>query len=140
MKVFFDSSALVKRYVPEKGTDTVLLICEQASQLGISVICYPEIISALCRLRRDKQIDGSHYVTAKQGIAQDLRDATLCNITETTVLQAILLLEENTLRAMDSFHIAAALEWGADLFVSSDLHQSKAAKKAGLNVRTVPGT
>jgi uncharacterized protein len=138
VKVFFDSSALVKRYLPEKGTAAVLAICEEASELGLSVICFPEIISALCQLRREKQIEGAQYVSAKQGIALDLRDATLCNITETTVLQSILLLEENTLRAMDAFHIAAALEWGADIFVSSDMHQVKAAKKAGLTVRSIP--
>jgi len=39
-------------------------------------------------------------------------------------------LEENTLRAMEAFRIAAPLEWKADLFVSSDAHQIKAAKKA----------
>jgi hypothetical protein len=39
---------------------------------------------------------------------------------------------------MDTFHISAALEWKADLFVSSDLHQIKAAKKAGLTVRSIP--
>lgn len=138
MKVFFDSSALVKRYVSEKGSDAVLAICQEADQLGLSVICFPEIISALCRLSRDNQIEGTQYVTAKQGIAQDLRDAAICNITEMTVLQSIFLLEENTLRAMDAFHIAAALEWEADLFISSDLHQIKAAKKAGLTVRAVP--
>ena len=138
MKVFFDSSALVKRYVPEIGTDVVLALCEEASELGLSVICYPEIISALSRLRREKAIDGAQYVNVKQGIARDLTDAALCNISETTVLQSILLLEENTLRAMDAFHIASALEWEADLFVSSDLHQIKAAKKAGLTVRPVP--
>jgi uncharacterized protein len=137
MKVFFDSSALAKRYVPEKGTEAVLALCEEASELGLSVICYPEIISALCRLRREKRIGGAQYVAAKQGIAEDLRDAALCNITETTVLQAILLLEENTLRAMDAFHVAAAVEWKADLFVSSDSHQIKAAKSAGLAVRSV---
>ena len=138
MKVFFDSSALVKRYVPEKGTEAVLSLCEEASELGLSVICYPEIISALCRLRQEKQIEGPQYVFAKQGIADDLRDAALCNITEMTVLQSILLLEENALRASDAFHIAAALEWNADLFVSSDINQIKAAKKAGLSVRSVP--
>jgi uncharacterized protein len=138
VRVFFDSSALVKRYIPEKGTDTVLSLCEEASELGLSVICFPEILSALCRLRREKRIDGPQYVSVKHGIAQDLQDARLCNITETAVLQCILLLEENTLRAMDAFHIAAALDWQADLFVSSDIHQIKAAKKAGLKVRAVP--
>lgn len=138
MKVFFDSSALVKRYLPEKGTETVLSLCAEATELGLSVICYPELISALCRLRREKQIEGPQYVTIKQGIIQDMRDATLCNITEAAVLQSILLLEENTLRAMDAFHIASALEWEADIFVSSDLNQIKAAKKAGLTVQSVP--
>jgi uncharacterized protein len=138
VKVFFDSSALVKRYVPEKGSEAVLSLCEEATELGLSVICFPEIISALCRLRRERRIEGPQYIAAKQGIALDLRDAVLCNITETTVLQCILLLEENILRAMDAFHIAAALEWEADLFVSSDTHQIKAAKKAGLAVRAVP--
>lgn len=138
MRVFFDSSALVKRYVPERGSDAVLSLCEEASELGLSVICYPEILSALCRLRREKHIGGSEYVAAKREIAQDLQDATLCNITEITVLQTILLLEENALRAMDAFHIAAALEWKADLFASSDTHQIKAAKKAGLTVHSVP--
>jgi uncharacterized protein len=138
VKIFFDSSALVKRYVPEKGTETVLSLCGEASELGLSVICFPEIISALSRLRREKRIDGTQYMSLKHGIAQDLQDAVLCNITESTVLHCVLLLEGNVLRAMDAFHIAAALEWKADLFVSSDAHQIKAAKKAGIKVRTVP--
>jgi len=137
VKVFFDSSSLVKRYVSEKGTDEVLDLCQQATELGLSVICYPEIISALCRLRRERKLDGPKYVKAKQAIAADLRDVELRNITEIGVLQSILLLEENTLRAMDAIHVAAALEWEADLFVSSDADQIKAAKKAGLRVKSV---
>jgi predicted nucleic acid-binding protein len=138
VKVFFDSSALVKRYVSEKGTSVVLSLCESATELGISVICYPEIISALCRLRREGRMNGSQYIAAKQSIALDLRDASLCNISETTVLQSIQLLEDNVLRAMDAFHISAALEWNADVFASSDARQIAAAKKAGLKVQVVP--
>jgi predicted nucleic acid-binding protein len=138
VRVFFDSSALVKRYIPEKGTDAVLAICDEATALALSVICYPEIISALSRLRREKRLGSSQYVAAKHGIAEDLRDAVICGITEATVLQCILLLEENTLRALDAFHIASALEWQADLFVSSDARQIRAAKKAGLAVKSVP--
>lgn len=138
MRVFFDSSALVKRYVAEKGTDTVLAICEQASELGLSVICQPEIVSALCRLRRERIIGGPGYQMAKKAIIQDLRDAAVCNITEATVVESIGLLEENNLRAMDAFHIAAALEWEADLFVSADANQLKAARNAGLKIQSIP--
>jgi predicted nucleic acid-binding protein len=137
VKVFFDSSSLVKRYVEEKGTGEILALCERASELGVSVICYPEIISALCRLRRERRIESSGYVAVKQALARDLRDAVICDLTETGILQSIYLLEENTLRAMDAIHIAAALDWEADLFVSGDVHQLKAAKKAGLQVKAV---
>ena len=108
-----------------------------ASELGFSVIGYPEIISALCRLKRDKVITSSQYLQAKQSITQDLNDAAILNIGDETVQRSILLLEENSLRAMDAFHIAAALEWNAELFVSCDAQQIMAAKKAGLKVRAI---
>jgi hypothetical protein len=37
-------------------------------------------------------------------------------------------------RALDTLHIAAALEWSADLFVSADDRQLHAAEQAGLAV------
>jgi hypothetical protein len=38
----------------------------------------------------------------------------------------------NVLRAMDALHIACALEWKADLFITSDKKQLDAAMQAGL--------
>jgi predicted nucleic acid-binding protein len=38
---------------------------------------------------------------------------------------------------LDALHIACALEWKAELFVSSDNRQIKAAKQAGLNIQEV---
>ena len=38
MRVFLDSSALVKRYIGEAGTDEVLAWCEQATELAVAVI------------------------------------------------------------------------------------------------------
>jgi uncharacterized protein len=138
MKVFFDSSALVKRYVPERGTEAVLELCAQATELGISVICLPEIISALNRLRREKKLGDSAYQEAKFAIVQDLADASFRDITEVSVLRSIQILETNTLRAMDALHVAGALEWEADWFVSGDANQGKAAKAAGLRVKSIP--
>jgi len=36
---------------------------------------------------------------------------------------------------LDALHIACALEWGAELFVSSDQQQLRAAKRAGLKIQ-----
>jgi predicted nucleic acid-binding protein len=52
LNVFFDSSALAKRYIEEKGSDQVQAILSSASALAVSVICVPEIVSALCRRRQ----------------------------------------------------------------------------------------
>ena len=55
LNVFFDSSALAKRYIEEKGSDQVQAILSSAAALAVSVICVPEIVSALCRLRRERK-------------------------------------------------------------------------------------
>jgi len=47
------------------------------------------------------------------------------------------ILEANSLRALDVLHVARAVEWGAELFVSFDKRQVSAARKAGLQTRFV---
>ncbi len=52
MRVFFDSSAFVKRYVNEAGTDAVLHWCDQATEIILSGIALPEATSLFCQLQR----------------------------------------------------------------------------------------
>ena len=68
---------------------------------------------------------------------EEIEDISIINITPEVFLQSIQLLENNTLKSMDAIHIASALEWQPELFVSSDLRQIEAAKRAGLSVRYV---
>jgi hypothetical protein len=56
LNVFFDSSALAKRYIVETGSDRIEAILSSASALAVSVICIPEIIYALCRRRRERKL------------------------------------------------------------------------------------
>jgi predicted nucleic acid-binding protein len=137
MKVFFDSSAFAKRYIAEPGSDKVEKICLQSSMLGVSSICLPEIISALCRLRRQSAITEDEYETAKQALLRDLQDALVCNITPSVIKQSIHILETNKVRSLDALHIACALEFEAEAFVSSDVHQLSAAKTVGPKVLKV---
>ncbi len=137
MKVFFDSSALAKRYIEEPGSDTVEKLCVQATMLGVSSICLPEIISGLCRLRRDSILTRNQYDDAKNTLLRDFEDISVCNITPSVIRQAIHILEMNTQRTLDALHIGCALEWESDVFVSSDIKQISAAKKAGLKTMKV---
>jgi predicted nucleic acid-binding protein len=137
VKTFFDASTFAKRYVEEKGSQLVDDICQEASELSLSVLCVPEIISALNRLMREKRLFREDYVAIKQSLSDDVRDAVIINLTPEVIGTSTSLLEASPLRAMDALHIACALESGADLFVSSDKKQITAARKAGLETKNV---
>ena len=135
MKACLDSSAFAKRFVEEQGSDAVEAVCAQASELGLSVLCVPEVISALNRRLRERVLTPPQYLQAKQRLLDDVRDADIIQLTPSVVGSAIQVLEASPVRAMDALHIACALEWGADLFGSADARQLAAAKRAGLKTR-----
>ena len=137
MTVFLDSSALAKRYVREPGSDRVDEILLAASSLGVSMISLTEIVSALCRRRRERKLSPSQYLKAKRAFFEDVTDATLINVTEATVARAVQALEQWPLRSADSLQVASAAEWSADLFVSADRRQCAAAHAFGLQVEEI---
>ncbi|MCL0065270.1 type II toxin-antitoxin system VapC family toxin [Dehalococcoidia bacterium] len=137
MKTFFDSSSFAKRFVEEQGSQEVDDLCQETSMLGLSVICLPEIISALNRRLREKCLTRQDYVKAKHRLAEDIRDAQVINLIPAVIDKAIILLESNDLRSMDALHIACALEWQAETFVTSDKKQANAAKVAGLQTKYI---
>jgi len=137
MRVFFDTSAFVKRYVEEPGTEIVIDICDQAEQLVLCVICLPEMISTLSRLVREGKLLDGDYRKLRDLILKEIEDAEVCYLTPEVVAQTIRCLEKNALRAMDALHLGCALVVGVDLFVSSDQRQIEAARRAGLKVMGV---
>jgi predicted nucleic acid-binding protein len=134
VKVFLDTSAFAKRYIAEQGSDKVLGLCHQADSFVVSVICVPELISTLSRLVREKKLTRAAYRKLKGEAIADLEDADICQITPEILAAVISLLEEHPLSAMDALHLACALSYQADSFVSADHRQLSAARKAGLKV------
>ena len=134
MKVFLDTSAFAKRYIAEQGSDKVLALCHQAESLVVSVICLPELISTLSRLAREKKLTRVAYRKLKGEAIADLEDADICQITPEILASVVSLLEDHPLRAMDALHLACALNYQADAFVSADHRQLSAARKAGLKI------
>ncbi len=137
MRVFFDSSAFVKRYVSEPGTNEVLDWCEQAMEIGLSAIALPEIVSAFRRLQRERKINDTLNLQLKSLLLADVKDASICDLTPIVLAQAVKILEKSTLRGMDAIHIGSAVTLQADVFVSADQRQRDAAKLAGLRVEAV---
>jgi len=132
MKLLVDSSAFAKRYVQEPGSEDMESFLQRASELALCIILVPEIISGLNRRLREQFLSANNYRKLKNQLLEDVQDATVIQITPSVISHSVKLLENNVLRAMDSFHVACALEWQADRFVTSDKRQFIAAKNAGL--------
>jgi predicted nucleic acid-binding protein len=112
-------------------------LLHHASELALCIILVPEIISALNRRQREQVLTAMNYRKAKRQLLDDVRDATVLQVTPAVISRSLNLLEKNVLRAMDAIHVACALEWQADLFVTSDGRQFEAAKNAGLQTEYI---
>lgn len=137
MRVFLDSSALVKRYIGEPGSEKVVAWCDKATELVVTVIAVPEVISSFCRLVREGRLTEQQYAALKGDLRADLADAILCDTSPQVVQRAIFALEKHSLRAMDAIQLGAALVTRAEVFVSADRRQCEAAKQLGVDVVAV---
>lgn len=137
MLTFFDSSAFAKRFVEETGSDEIEKICFESDSIALSSICFPEIISALNRRLREKNLVKKDYILIKERMIEEFESLEIINVVPEVISKAITLLEKYNLRTLDALHIASAIIWKAELFVSADKRQTLAAKKAGLKVKLI---
>jgi len=137
MRSFFDSSAYAKRFIEESGSEDVDNLCKNSTSIALSSLCVPEIISALNRRLREKNINKNEYAKIKERLIRDIVDVIIINVLPEVISESITLLEKNKLRTIDSIHIASALLWKPDIFISSDKRQITAARKAGLKVKFI---
>ncbi len=98
MKVFFDTSSFVKRFVKEVGSTEVDNVIQKASEIGLGIILVPEIISALNRKLRSELITKEVYLGLKNDVLEDIEDADIINLTPSVLKKVTKLLEENTLQ------------------------------------------
>ncbi len=138
MRLFLDASAFLKHYIDEPGSSRVRHFLGEADELVLSVIVWPEILSALNRLRRERVLDDEDYAVVKARFQRDLANAIVVALTVEVLQETTRCLERAPLRASDAIHVASALEAGAGLFVSADRRQCEAAKALGLTVEAIP--
>lgn len=137
MKIVVDSSAFAKRYILEDGSEIVDQFLQRASELALCAILVPEIISGLNRRLREHFLSLQEYQKARTQLLDDVHDAIVLQVTPAVISRSVKLLEKNVLRAMDALHIASALEWQAECFITADRRQMMAAGKSGLHTEYV---
>jgi predicted nucleic acid-binding protein len=139
---YFDTSALVKRYVDEPGRREVLKLLRRHNCVT-SVVLPVEFRSALRRRVLDDSLDASHVSKILERFAVDRAFWTLVEATSEVLTAAEALVAAHPLRTLDAIHVAsaqvfatrlAAIEW---IFVSADKRQAAAAAAIGMKVRQV---
>lgn len=142
MPYFIDTSALFKRYQPEKGTALVSQIFETFDQpVFISSITIIEVISNLRRLLEvDRITTEEQFLQQRAFFYQDIDalDITILDITPEDIIKADNLILKRYMKPVDSIQLAIALNFRRDnlTFVSSDRRLCKIATEEGLDVVT----
>lgn len=137
MKSYIDSSSLAKRYIDESGSEKLQEFLEQSDEMGLSIVAVPEVLSALNRRRRENSISNSDYETAKSQLLTDLPDVEIIDVSADVISTTIGILEKSAVRTLDAIHIASAVRWKADIFISSDIRQLQAAETAGIKTLVI---
>ena len=134
----FDSSALVKRYHLEPGSDKVGEIFKNPDNiLVISELALVEVTSALLRKRNRGEITTSAMENALAQFARDvLSELIVSELTSALVRRARELVLKYNLRTLDALQLAFALEFQAlrPTFVCADARLRDAARAAGMTV------
>ena len=137
MKLFLDSSALVKRYIHERGSPHVDELLRKADAIMVSSLCLPEVISSFSRRRREKKMNADEYDLYKGYLLEDVAAFEICQLTPEVLSTTVNILERSDLRASDAIHVASAVQVRAERFVSGDARQIAAAKAFKLITETV---
>jgi predicted nucleic acid-binding protein len=110
---YLDSSALVKRYVAEQGTDWIGRLCavEAGNILYTARVTGAEIAAALFRKAREGALAAPDAQAAITRFKADFRHRyQIVEITDELVETAMALVERHALRGYDAVQLAAALE------------------------------
>ena len=137
--VYLDTSALIKRYVAEAGSDDVATLLEEAAYQAASIVTEAELPAALGRAMRTSLITERDGEAALKAWEQDRQDLSWIQLPQVTAQQAGQLALQDGLRGYDAIHLATALWWqanlGQELMVATyDRELSRAAKAHGLKV------
>ncbi len=134
MKVFLDSSALAKRYIEEPGSVRIAEICAGAAEIATSILCVTEVLSACNRLLREKAISKADYTWIKDAFLLDVEEITIIDLSFPVIATSISCLGKGAIRSLDALHIAAAMAFRCDLFVTGDIRQKGLAARMDVPV------
>jgi predicted nucleic acid-binding protein len=139
---FLDASALVKRYVHERGSDYIRGLVRRKRRLAASQLSLVEVTCAIWRRSRAGDLGGGDAKRLIKQLATDLSELEVLEARTAVLLLATAVAERHPLRAYDAVQLASALRLAtssgiATTFVCSDENLCAAAVAEGLRTHPI---
>src|SRR5262249_42231168 len=114
--LFWDASALAKRYIPEVGSDTTdaLFASMPALQMIGTVLGYAETYSTLIRRHNRGSLNLPAFIAAKTALRNEVinsADFVLLTVDDAAILNGVTLMEQHNLNATDAAILALVLRY-----------------------------
>lgn len=139
---YFDTSALIKRYVDEPGRREILRLLRQHDCVTSAVLPI-EVRSALRRRLSEGTLDEERVREVLKRFGSDRKFWTLVEVTSDVLGAAETLVATHPLRALDAIHVASAQLFAGRIgvpdlvFASADARQTAAAAAVGMTTRHI---
>lgn len=137
MILFCDTSALVKLYVREEGSDAMVQHASACKAIAVSRIAFVELLSALARRVREEPRDQAVIEQARERFSASWAHYLAIEVTPALVELAAEYADAFALRAYDSVQLAAVQTLHRELpgevrFACFDSRLIKAARLLGI--------
>lgn len=139
---YFDTSALIKRYVDELGHGEVLQLLRKRDCV-VSAVLAVEVRSALRRRVAEGTLDEKRMTSILKRFTADRAFWTVIEVSGEVLTAAETVAAAHPLRALDAIHVASAqllaarIASPAFIFVSADIRQTTAAAALGITTRHI---
>ena len=139
MILYTDTSALVKKYIFEAGSDEVIMFFDQNPTIGTTTITRIEMAAAISKSMRYKWVGENDANVAWNVFQSHWPSYNRLPVSETIIEHAISLVWRHSLRTNDSLQLSRALAWqemvGEEVvFVCFNQQLLEAAKLEGLHI------
>ena len=139
---FFDTSALVKRYISEIGSDWIRSLIRRDNTIFVARITSVEVVSAVMRRSREGNVTSRTAQAVRLMLHRHAgREYQTIQLTDEIIQKAEDLLRVHPLRAYDAVQLASALQihhrlssnrFSELVFLSSDNRLLNVAQSEGL--------
>jgi predicted nucleic acid-binding protein len=137
--IYLDTSALIKFYITEKGSDLITSWVSLSRLEGTAMVTWAEIAATFAKGERSGAITKSVAQNGWQQFMKDWNSIIVIEVSEALIRQAGDLAWKHQLRGYDAMHLASTLSWQQSTgepvtLITFDRQLWRAGKQEGLEV------